>query len=252
MQPHERIWNRLLQKHDLREYLERYEQTFREENGIVDLFYRFRNGDEDKTYNSVKSFARFRSLTARWPPRISLSVVKPTLYDGSHWILPGLDSHGRVVVVLNLRKINTAVHTLEVYQQTTCFLLETIVQLDIVRTNGITLIVDMSNSNMFTFSYSDASRGVSMMQDAFPCKLAKVWVINANMATRSLGRLVFSLLKPKLQERIVFLSIDTSPVSVEIAVEYLPISMNGLCNMDRDWVSLCNTLVSRDFGVLLR
>ena len=242
--PEDRIWSRLLQKCDLREHLERHEPAFRAEGGILALFYRFRNYDEQKTYGSVKSFARFRFLTARWPPLISLTEVRRTLHDGSHWILPGLDSHGRVVVVLNLRKMDTVAHTLEGYQQTTCFLMETIVQTDVVQRKGIALIVDMSDSSLFEFSYSDATRGVRMMQDAFPCKLAKVWVLHANVVTRSLGRVVTSLLKPKLRERVTFVC-NASPASLEIDAEHLPTSMNGRCCMDSSWAAACAALVSR-------
>lgn len=245
-----RVWRRLLGKPDLVQHgVAAGERVFCGDapggGGLIRLCLAFRGGDEEAAYQVAKRFARFRLVTTGWPLRIPGPSVAPALREGVTWLLPRKDRHGRAMLVVNAGRIHPAGASVAEHQRATCFLLERLVQDEAAREAGLTLLVDLAGIRLLLFGLADVRRGMSMLQDALPCRLKRVWVLNAPAAAQALIRLATLCMKQKLRERVTVCGPGAAPeeLAADAGLANLPPCVpGGGLRMDGVWPAVCADL----------
>jgi hypothetical protein len=128
------------------------------------------------------------------------------LESGAHWILPGRDKEGRGMFVFNVGKIDIRKASLEKYQQMGAYLVERFTRDEEMQRTGLVMIVNLASVPLELYralmSLKDAKRGIRMWQDAFPCKLKRIYVVGGSMWLLQAMRLVVTMLGKKLQNRV--------------------------------------------------
>jgi len=132
-----------------------------------------------------------------------------------------------------------------------CYLMQEAVNSKSTQLNGITLINDLrglSYNTMYQLtSISDAKRGVKMFQEAFPCKLRRIFVISPGPWYKYLIDSVKMFVSQKIQDRIIVLDPeDLSLLYEEVPKEQLPLEFGGQLDMCPIWDDFCAAAVARE------
>jgi len=176
----------------------------------------------DPAVETSAGFLRFRNA-ANWPLIIPEDHVEKALQSGVHWLLPrrriqnpavdctwkgnakSADAGPAACIVLNMSALDTEKCTVAEYQKASCFLMEGVTDDLQVQQRGIALIIDFKGMQLSTFlsivSMDDVRRGVMLWKGAFPCRLRRIWFIDAPYALRWLISGTLPLLKPHVRER---------------------------------------------------
>ncbi|GAB5035282.1 retinaldehyde-binding protein 1 [Nannochloropsis oceanica] len=167
---------------------------------------RSRSGVYDEALMVARNFLAFRR-GAGWPLRLKAKdVMGGPLESGAHWILPGRDKEGRGIFVFNVGKIDTRKASLEKYQQVGAYLVERFTRDEEMQRTGLVMIVNLASVPFglcrALVSLKDAKRGIRMWQDAFPCKLKRIYVVGGSLWLLRAMRLVVAMLGKKLQNRV--------------------------------------------------
>jgi len=175
----------------------------------------FQDGDIEKAASTAAGFFNFRSQ-ARWAMRIPASEVSRALKTGLHWLLPGKkdsedpNEFAAACLVFNMAKLDPDACPIEEYQKLSLFLIERATDSLDVQTRGVALIIDF-RSVQFTKLWSvlrleDIKRGLGCWVGAFPCRLRRIWILDAPLPVRVLTSLVKKFLTPKVRNRIDFVT----------------------------------------------
>ena len=187
----------------------------------------------------ARRFAQFRRNEG-WGYRISATVVEKPLRSGHHWLLPNKDCHGRSVIVQRLGTFDTSLCPVSEYQRMGCYLMQQTINSRATQLNGVTLINDLRGltySTMYAVSgLQDTQRGIQMWQEAFPCKLRRIFVISPSSLYKHFIDMVKSFVSQKIQNRIIVMTADDlSPLHAEIPVHQLPVEFGGNLEMHPVW-----------------
>eukprot|EP00439_Symbiodinium_sp_Y106_P037928 s4855_g4.t1 len=151
-----------------------------------------------------------------WAMRIPASEVSRALKTGLHWLLPGKkdsedpNEFAAACLVFNMAKLDPDACPIEEYQKLSLFLIERATDSLDVQTRGVALIIDF-RSVQFTKLWSvlrleDIKRGLGCWVGAFPCRLRRIWILDAPLPVRVLTSLVKKFLTPKVRNRIDFVT----------------------------------------------
>lgn len=137
------------------------------------------------------------------------SAVERELRSGFNTILPACDAFGHVVVTQHMGKLETSGCTIASHQRAGYYLLHRCLQIEGAQTRGLAMLLDFSGfrfSLLRTVTYADLRRGVTMLQDCFPARLAVLYVLHPPASLLRLVALLRPLLKrDSLRQKIVLL-----------------------------------------------
>ena len=146
------------------------------------------------------NYARFRRRF-RWDEvPLGAASVRAELCSGAHQLLPDADRHGHVVLTQRMRLLDwsSATASLERYQQAGYYLLHRALQRPAAQTCGLALVLDFDGFGWSLFRrlrLSDLRRGVAMLQDCFPARLAVIYILHEPWWLPSLVRVLRPLLR---------------------------------------------------------
>jgi hypothetical protein len=191
---------------------------------------RSRSGIYEEALMVARNFLAFRRSVG-WPLRLKASDVSGgPLESGAHWVLPGKDKEGRGLFVFNVGKMDTRKGSLEKHQMMGAYLMERFTREESIQKTGIVMIADVSHVSFSLcralVSLTDARRGIHMWQNAFPCKLKKIYVVGGSTFLLQAVRLVVAMLGKKLRNRIRVLP-HLEALQKDIPAEELPLSLGG-------------------------
>merc|ERR1719401_1124245 len=118
---------------------------------------------------------------------------------------------------------------------------------------GVALILDNAGVELLPMlrimSLSDMKRGVLMWKGAFPCRVRRLWILDAPKGSGKVVGAVLKLLAPKVQERIRFARrADGTGLSSLVedlgGIFMLPRSLGG--EEDLDWQASISTWLSKE------
>lgn len=170
----------------------------------------------------AKGFLSFRH-SVRWPLRVPAADVTCALRTGMHWLLParppssqisrwasgGGDELGPAAcLVYNAGKLDPSVCSIEEYQKMGTFLIEHATDGLACRDRGVALIVDCGGVDVAPMlrimGLDDLRRGVLMWKGAFPCRLRRLWVVDAPSGSQVISTSILRMLAPRVRERVRF------------------------------------------------
>lgn len=191
---------------------------------------RSRSGVYDEALMVARNFLAFRRV-AGWPLRLKATdVTGGPLESGAHWILPGKDKEGRGMFVFNVGRIDVRKASLEKYQQMGAYLIERFTREEEMQRTGLVMIVNLASVPFGLYralvSLADAKRGVRMWQDAFPCKLKRIYVVGCSLWLLQAMRLVVTMLGKKLRNRVRVLP-HLEALQKDIDQEEIPACLGG-------------------------
>jgi len=185
-------------------------------------------GSTAKAAAVAGGFLRFRRSVS-WPFRIAAHDVETALRSGMHMLLPlrresgknqaavPLDSGDTAMdvvaapaacLVYNVALLQPSHCSIEEYQKMGTFLVEHATDQLAVQQRGVALVVDCKGvelaSLMRTMGLADLRRGVLMWRGAFPCRLRRIWVLDAPGSAGAICGALARLLAPRVRERIRF------------------------------------------------
>eukprot|EP00656_Telonema_subtile_P052762 TRINITY_DN7430_c0_g1_i2.p2 TRINITY_DN7430_c0_g1~~TRINITY_DN7430_c0_g1_i2.p2 ORF type:complete len:170 (+),score=51.35 TRINITY_DN7430_c0_g1_i2:576-1085(+) len=124
------------------------------------------------------------------------------------------------------------------YQRMGAFIVERAVDDPAVMSDGVCLVVDLGRLTMGKVlkmsGPNDMKRGIAMWQQAFPCKLRRVFLLNTSAVTRTAVKVAKALLEKKLAKRIQVVSPDLHELHEEVPPEILPAGTLG-GSMEFSW-----------------
>ncbi|OLQ14269.1 Alpha-tocopherol transfer protein [Symbiodinium microadriaticum] len=155
-------------------------------------------------------------VRSEWAMSIPASEVSRALKTGLHWLLPGKkdskdpNEFAAACLVFNMAKLDPEACPIEEYQKLSLFLIERATDTLDVQTRGVALIIDFRGVQ-FTKLWSvlrleDIKRGLGCWVGAFPCRLRRIWILDAPLPVRALTSLVKKFLTPKVRNRIDFVA----------------------------------------------
>ena len=191
---------------------------------------RSRSGVEKEALMVARNFLAFRR-GAGWPLRLQAREVSGgPLESGAHWVLPGKDKEGRGLFVFNVGKIDVRQGSLESFQKMGAYVVERVTRDEAIQTTGLVMIVNLAQVPFSLYralvSLQDAKRGVRMWQDAFPCKLKRIYVVGGGTLLLQAMRLVVALLGKKLRNRVRVLT-SLEALREDVDGDQLPPSLGG-------------------------
>lgn len=181
-------------------------------------------GNAEKAAVVAEGFLRFRRSVG-WPFRIAAHDVETALRSGMHMLLPLRKETGRhhatvpqdcamdvvapaACLVYNVALLQPSHCSIEEYQKMGTFLMEQATDQLAVQQHGVALVVDCAGVELScllrTMGLADLRRGVLMWRGAFPCRLRRIWVLDAPGSAGTICRTLARLLAPRVRERIRF------------------------------------------------
>jgi hypothetical protein len=177
----------------------------------------------ERAIETSAGFLRFRHGVS-WPLSIPENDVAKALRTGIHWLIPrrpksdrpqdyiwqgnrtSADAGPAACIVLNMAQLDTTICGIEEYQKVSCFLMERMTDDVEVQQRGIALIMDFKDVQLSRLksllSNNDIRRGIMLWKGAFPCRLRRVWFLDAPLALRCLIWGTLRLLRPYVRERV--------------------------------------------------
>ena len=130
-----------------------------------------------------------------------------------------------------------------------CYLMEQVIASKTTQWKGVTLIHDLRGVGLGTLASmgpTDARRGVAMWQEAFPCKLRRIFVISPGPFCGFFIEMVKSLASEKIQKRVTVLDpADLTPLQSEVGLEALPTEFGGTLDAGAYWSTWCQGRLRR-------
>eukprot|EP00747_Dinoflagellata_sp_TGD_P181343 gnl/TRDRNA2_/TRDRNA2_35151_c0_seq1.p1 gnl/TRDRNA2_/TRDRNA2_35151_c0~~gnl/TRDRNA2_/TRDRNA2_35151_c0_seq1.p1 ORF type:complete len:336 (+),score=45.86 gnl/TRDRNA2_/TRDRNA2_35151_c0_seq1:69-1076(+) len=166
-------------------------------------------------------FLQFRKAVG-WPYRIPAHSIARALRTGMHWLfreqirkirLPWSGGGGDEVgpaacLVYNAARLDPAVCSVEEYQKMGTYLMERATDSPATQARGVALILDCFSVELAPIlkilNMEDIRRGVLMWKGAFPCRLRRIWIVDAPLGAQPLATAVLQLLHPHVRERVRF------------------------------------------------
>lgn len=216
-------------------------------------------------------FLQFRSSVG-WPLRIRAQEVERALRTGMHWLIqsrhlgqeaaaPGAQawdgSSGRGpagCLVYNAASLDPSICPIEEYQKMGSFLMEQATDNPTIQEQGIALIIDLAgvtiSSMMRIMGLEDIRRGVLMWKGAFPCRLRRIWLVDAPRGSRPLTLPMLAMLAPKVRQRIRFAwrkdgGLGKLAQDLEGGLFRLPPALGGT-NAKFDWAAEVEQYLAQD------
>lgn len=200
---------------------------------------RVRLWDAEAASATALRFLRFR-CAVDWPFAIQPSEVARPLSSGMHILLPGRDRKGRGILTHHPRVLDETLCSVEEYQKMACYLVQEANRDPEVQDCGMVIILDASGTSLGTlaqYSYEDVRRGALMLH-CYPCRLKHTYIVNSSTMIGSAIQLILSMMKPKVRERVTFVSPDFSELHAGIHPSELPPEFGGTLQWDwTDWVT---------------
>lgn len=219
-------------------------------------------GNAVKAAAVADGFLRFRRSVA-WPFRIPAHDVEAALRSGMHMLLPLQRGTGRrmhqaavlqdssdtaksdltvpaACLTYNVALLQQSQCSVEEFQKMGTFLMERVTDQLAVQQRGVALVVDCAGvelgSLLRTIGLADLRRGVLMWRGAFPCRLRRIWVLDAPGSASAICGALTRLLTPRVRKRIRFGCRTTDGLS-ELAddlgdVFELPESLGGRASLN--------------------
>jgi len=196
-------------------------------------------------------FASFREEQG-WAKQLCASEVSTALCTGHHWLLPGRDLAGRSIVVQRIATLDPCVCPVTEYQKMGCYLMQKVIDSKTAQREGVTLVYDLRGVSIGVLTAmgpTDARRGVAMWQEAFPCKLRRIFVISPGYFSSIFIDMVKSFVSEKIRQRITILSPDDlSPIHDEIPLDALPREFGGNLDAEVYWHEWCDARLREESG----
>ena len=128
---------------------------------------------------------------------VRASCVEAELRSGVNLLLPTRDVYGHVVLTQRMGLLDKCT-SIEALQRAAYYLLHRVLQRAGAQTGGLALLLDFSGFGWRAFrqvGLADVQRGVAMLQDGFPARLALIYVLHPPPWLHAVVR----LLKPWLR-----------------------------------------------------
>mmetsp|Transcript_41198 Transcript_41198/g.92516 ORF Transcript_41198/g.92516 Transcript_41198/m.92516 type:complete len:378 (-) Transcript_41198:88-1221(-) len=212
----------------------------------------YQKWDIEAALSTAKGFLTFRR-SAGWSFQISAWDVERPLRSGLHWLLwpqrtmrscrGGLESVSShqwedggpgACLLFNMSRLNPDVCCIAEYQKMSMFLMERAIDDATTLRRGIAVVADFKGvvlSNLLrVLSLDDIRRGVLLWKGAFPCRMRRIWIVDAPLGIRRVAQAVVQLLHPKLRTRIRFASrsVGLSPLVQDLGdIFALPLALGG-------------------------
>ena len=202
---------------------------------LVLAILRARSHDVQKSFKLARHFSLYREAHS-WPLHMQVADCRELLRCGVCQLLPDLDDEGRAMLLIEGRRLELGQHAIEGYIKAAHLVLErAVLGNSRVQRAGVCVILDLDDT-----AAGDAlalQSVIKTMQDTFPCKVKRIYVVNAGLMMRFTLRIVVKTLKPKLQERIVLLD-KLKHLYAWIPTTKLPTKLGGLREFDWDeWIN---------------
>ena len=199
--------------------------------------------DVDRTKKMLRNYLQFRrrekwlvaSPAGDCARPVCAAAIERELRSGVNTLLRDGDIHGHVVVTQRMGLIEASGGSLESHQRAGYYLLHRALQREGAQTRGLALLLDFRGFGWSLFrqiGWHDIQRGMAMLQESFPARLAVIYVLHP---PRWLSRLV-TVLRPllrrdSLQQKFVLLR-DVAALHALIPRDRLPAGIDAALARD--------------------
>jgi hypothetical protein len=219
--------------------------------GFVRACLRAKRYQLDKAHTLACNYIAFRERVG-WhvPGAVCAAAVAPALRSGFNTLLTARDRYGHVVLTQSMHRFDPANGTLEAHQRSGYYLLHRALQRPGAQTNGIALLLDFRGFGIRLFSRfgrADVARGVAILQDCFPARVAVLYVLHEPRFLKS----VFTLLRPflkadSLSTKFVLVGSEHSRLYEHLPCEAVPEAILAGRPADDAWCALVDSWVAEE------
>jgi hypothetical protein len=219
--------------------------------GFVRACLRAKRYQLDKAHTLACNYIAFRERVG-WhvPGAVCAAAVAPALRSGFNTLLTARDRYGHVVLTQSMHRFDPANGTLEAHQRSGYYLLHRALQRPGAQTNGIALLLDFRGFGIRLFSRfgrADVARGVAILQDCFPARVAVLYVLHEPRFLKS----VFTLLRPflkadSLSTKFVLVGSEYSRLYEHLPCEAVPEAILAGRPADDAWCALVDSWVAEE------
>ena len=219
--------------------------------GFVRACLRAKRYQLDKAQSLACNYIAFRERVG-WhgPGAVCAAAVAPALRSGFNTLLTARDRYGHVVLTQSMHRFDPANGTLEAHQRSGYYLLHRALQRPGAQTNGIALLLDFRGFGIRLFSRfgsADVARGVAILQDCFPARVAVLYVLHEPRFLKS----VFTLLRPflkadSLSTKFVLVGSEYSRLYEHLPCEAVPEAILAGGPADDAWCALVDSWMAEE------
>ena len=185
------------------------------------------------------AFVRLRRFL-QWPLQFRARDVSMALQCECYKLLPKPDRLGRAILVVTCNSFRRASILNEEFQKGVSYLIQEACKQPHIHNAGIIVVVDaggVSFSDFFgSFDGSEVRRMAASLH-CTPCRVKRTLIINAPMYVVTTWNVILQFMKPKAQERVVFVESNKGLVD-ELGADALPPDLGG--NLRFCWKSWVN------------
>mmetsp|Transcript_26897 Transcript_26897/g.44665 ORF Transcript_26897/g.44665 Transcript_26897/m.44665 type:complete len:321 (+) Transcript_26897:162-1124(+) len=195
----------------------------------------------EKACKVAVNYTAFRDK-AGWSTSVTAAALERELRSAFNTLLPYCDVYGHVVLTQRMERLDFQVGSLESFQRAGYYLLHRALQRERAQTCGIALVVDFRGFHfrMLTkIGMSDVKRGVAMLQDCFPARLAAIYVLHPPAWLSVIITMLRPLVNEKsLDQKFLVVGSDYSALHECMPKAHLPKDLQAGGTLDFDWSAI--------------
>tara|TARA_B110001452_G_scaffold201536_1_gene171620 strand:- start:741 stop:1811 length:1071 start_codon:yes stop_codon:yes gene_type:complete len=207
--------------------------------GFVRACLRAKKHNVDKAFLLARNYEDFRQRVGWTPGSVTAAALHDELGSAFNLLLPHPDAEGHVVLTQSMRKM-ASLQSLERMQRAGYYLLHRALERAGAQERGLALLLDFDG---FSFRHlravgtADIKRGVTMLQDCFPGKLAVIYTLHEPRWLLLVVQLLRPLLsRESMQKKFLLCGTGGARLHAHVPAATLPASLVGLGGtLELDW-----------------
>lgn len=199
--------------------------------GFVRACLHAKKHDVDKALLLARNYDDFRQRVGWTPGSVTATALRDELCSAFNLLLPHPDTDGHVVLTQSMRKI-ASLQSLERMQCAGYYLLHRALERAGAQEKGLALLLDfdgVSLRHLRAVGAVDIKRGVTMLQDCFPGKLAVIYTLHEPRWLLFVVQLLRPLLsRESMQKKFLLCGAGGERLHAHVPAATLPKSLVGL------------------------
>ena len=185
---------------------------------------------------------------------LSVRSTEESLRSGFNLLLPSADEHGCAVVTQSLSKLQAACgpdKSLEGLQKAGFYLLHRALERPEAQRNGIAIVLDFRGFSLMMLrkvKIADFRRGIFMLQDCLPAKLAAIYILHQPKWLNVLIALLTPLVRMPdiLTSKFFLCGNDYAALHTHIPAAALPTQLQVGGTLEYDWDAVVDLWLSQE------
>lgn len=169
---------------------------------------------------------------------VTAKALERQLRSGFNMLLPGQDTHGHVLLTKSFEQLHFKNGTLESHQRSGYYLLHRAIQMEHAQKYGIALVLDFRGFGLRHFTHftgPDVARGVNMLQDCFPARLAVIYVLHQPALLSAIVALFMPFVnKESLGQKFILCGSNYETLHEHVPKDQLPKTFGGTADCKWD------------------